>query len=493
VSAALAGAAHAVPSAPRRASAVMTIARKEVQELLRDARLAWCASLLLILLATAALLGWQQWQRIDAERTAGQDVSYQQWLGQGSKNPHSAAHFGQYAFKPASPLAFVDPGISTFVGTTVWMEAHKQNEFKFRPARDATALQRFGQLSIAFVLQTLAPLFIILLTFSGFSSERERGTLRQIASVGIAPVQMLAGKALAIASVFALFALPLAIAAAASIPFLADHDHGAATLLFRAFMIGVSYVVYLGGFVALSLGVSAAFASSRQALVFLLTFWVLNSFVVPRVMTDVARTIAPTPTAAQFQATLTEARKASSGHDPAHPAVARLREQMLLKYKVASVEQLPFDFDGLVLREDDRFGYRVFDHHYGRLWASYQRQERLRSLAGWLFPLAAVGPVSMALAGTDTAQHNDFARQAEAYRRRIQDAMSADAMKNRRYGDKNYVAGPALWASIPGFDYQMPGAASVAAAQWPNFLMLLLWAAGASLFALAATRRLTPA
>ena len=60
--------------------------------------------------------------------------------GQPKKNPHSAAHYGVYAFKPKSPLALVDTGIDPYMGVAVWLEAHKQNEFKYRPAQDRTAV-----------------------------------------------------------------------------------------------------------------------------------------------------------------------------------------------------------------------------------------------------------------------------------------------------------------------------------------------------------------
>ena len=100
-----------------------------------------------------------------------------QWLNQTKKNPHSAAHYGVYAFKPKSPLAIVDTGIDPYMGVAVWLEAHKQNEFKYRPAQDRTAVQRFGEMTAPRSLQVLVPLFIVLMTFSAFAGEREQGTL----------------------------------------------------------------------------------------------------------------------------------------------------------------------------------------------------------------------------------------------------------------------------------------------------------------------------
>lgn len=477
---------------PGRVSAVAAIAKKELLELFRDARLLWIGGLFALLMLAALLLGWQQMQRTEMERTAAQNVSYEQWLGQGERNPHTAAHFGQYAFKPSSPLLFVDPGITPFVGVGVWMEAHKQNEFKFRPARDATSLQRFGELSIAFVLQVLAPLIIILLTFSAFTGEREHGTLRQLLSVGVQPMSLLAGKALSIVLILGALFLPFVAAGLIALPFLIDHDESIITAVARAVLMAAGYAVYLFGVSALSLGTSALLKSSRKALVVLLAFWVMNSFVMPRIMTDLARVISPTPTAVEFQNTLAEARKANFGHDDSHPGYLEFRNQVLQQYGVSEVEQLPVDFKGLALREDDERGYRIFDKNYGALWHSYALQERIRGLAGFLFPLAVMQPVSMGLAGSDTAHHNDFARAAEVYRRQIQSVISEDLINNRKYGDKDYKASPALWAEIPAFDYQTPGIGWVLQQQWLNLAILTIWAVIAGLFAIAATRRLTP-
>lgn len=107
------------------------------------------------------------------------------WESQGEKSPHSAAHYGVYAFKPTGWLAFFGPGTEAYTGVTVWLEAHKQNQFLYRPASDGNTLQRFGELTAAAVLQLLLPLLIILLGFSTFAGERESGTLRQVLSLGV--------------------------------------------------------------------------------------------------------------------------------------------------------------------------------------------------------------------------------------------------------------------------------------------------------------------
>lgn len=480
--------------APNRAgaAAITTIARKEMLELWRDARSRWAGALLILLMLTALLLGWQQMRRIESEQQSARETTYRQWLDQSERSPHAAAHFGQYAFKPANPLSFAEPGVTPFVGTTVWLEAHKQNEFTFRPARDETSLQRFGNLSAGFVLQVLMPLFVILLAFGAFSGERERGTLRQLLSIGVRPVQLLAGKALAIMAMLGMVLLPVALVGAIALASAGAAEEAAGETLARAAFMALGYAVYLGGFCALTLGVSAALPSSRQALVALLAFWVVNSFVAPRVMVDFTRQLSPTPTAVEFQQRIAAARTSAFGDDEKHPAFAAFRERVMKEYGVARIEDLPVDFRGLALREDDENGYRVYDRLFGELWERYATQERIRALAGLVFPLAAMQPFSMGLAGTDTAHHNDFAQAAEGYRRQIQTAMSDDLIRHRKNGDEKYVAGHALWEKVPPFHYRMPTLDWTIARQWPNAAILLFWALACGLFAVLTVRRLRP-
>jgi ABC-2 type transport system permease protein len=67
---------------------------------------------MLVILFTALLIGWRQGLRIDAEQAAARNVTYQQWLDQGDKNPHKAAHFGQYGFKPMGRSRSLIPALT---------------------------------------------------------------------------------------------------------------------------------------------------------------------------------------------------------------------------------------------------------------------------------------------------------------------------------------------------------------------------------------------
>ncbi len=139
---------------------IYKIAHKEFIETLRDRRFFVSALIVGGLLFAALALGWQHSRQIERQHAAAQEMTQKQWLSQGEKAPHSAAHYGVYAFKRQMPLAFIDRGVEAYTGVAVWLEAHKQNDFRYRPAQDQTALARFGELTAALVLQILLPLLI---------------------------------------------------------------------------------------------------------------------------------------------------------------------------------------------------------------------------------------------------------------------------------------------------------------------------------------------
>ena len=80
----------------------------------------------------------------------------------------------------------------------------------------------------------------------------------------------------------------------------------------------------------------------------------------------------------------------------------------------------------------------------------------------------------MALAGTDFAQHRDFAVAAENYRRMFIRMINDDITKNAA-GKDLYVRGDDLWQTVPEFQYVAPGVAAVLRANLGSIALLLLW------------------
>ena len=148
---------------------------------------------------------------------------------------------------------------------------------------------------------------------------------------------------------------------------------------------------------------------------------------------------------------------------------------MLKQYRVERVEDLPVSFRGLSLREDDEAGYMIFDRHFGRLQAQIERQDAWRAVPGLVFPMLALQPVSMAMAGTDNRHHHHFVESAEKHRRLIQTAASQDLIDHAKNGDNSYAAPETTWAGIPSFEYRQPDAVWALQGQWRNLAALALW------------------
>lgn len=470
---------------------IAKIAKKEFMEMWRDGRFRVASVIVLTLLVVALGLGLKQAREANSERAAADRADRAEWLGQGARNPHSAAHFGRFAFKPSSSLAFLDRGINTYTGIAVWMEAHSQDAFRFRPAEDATALQRFGELTAAITLQLLIPLVIILLAFDKFAGEREQGSLRQLMSLGVRARDLAAGKALGVAGALALLLVPATLLGVAALSSASSSDDGAASGLVRFSLLAVAYLLYFGSVLGVAIAVSAWARSSRVALLCLLAFWIVSCLIVPRASADIAERLHPAPSYTEFWTNINrDTREGIDGHNSTDARTEKLLQETLASYGVKKVAELPINFDGIALQAGEEYGNQVFDKHYGALWQRFEQQNRVQDLSGVLSPLANVRAVSMGLAGTDFALHKDFARAAESYRRSMVKQMNDEFRDHAGSESFAYQATAETWSKVPDFTYAAPGTAWVLANHLLSIALLTGWFLLACALATIAVKRM---
>jgi ABC-2 type transport system permease protein len=300
------------------------------------------------------------------------------------------------------------------------------------------------------------------------------------------------GKALGLVVALSVVLLPAAIIGAIALFFSAP----AATApdgLARACLMAIGYLIYFAVFILLSLGVSAASQSSRAALVTLFSIWIINCLLLPRVAADLSERLYPTPTGREFWEVIErDLKQGVDGHNPSDQRTEELKRRILQQYGVRRVEDLPVNFSGLVLQAGEEYGNRVFDRRYGELWGLYEKQNRVQTLLALGAPLLAIRPLSMGLAGTDSAQHRDFALAAEGYRRMLNKTMNETLAYNSRGNNSEYKGDAALWKSVADFAYRPPGIGQVARNQAWNFGILLFWLAAVALFAFRAASHLKP-
>ena len=446
----------------------------------RDWRVALVLGLGVALAVVAALASALSLVDTLQARAASQQAEQQRWLNQGKKNPHSAAHYGVYVFKPLSSLAALDPGVERFVGSSVWLEAHKQNDFIHRPAADQSGISRQFTLSPALVLQVLAPLAIVFLGFGSFAREREQGLVGTLRLTG-APLSAVAA---ARGALLLLLSLALALPAVVAVLGVEAALVGSSPFVdgpWRAVLMAFGTLLYLAAWTALVLAASAASATLRTSLALLLAFWAATALVLPRLASEWSAAAAPLPSMQAFRAALDQ--ELGEPHDPIEEA--RFKAALLKQYGVTDEKQLPVNWSGISLQRGEEHGDQIFDKHYGALFAAMQRQSDATAKAGWLSPTLALAGLSGAAAASDHVHHVQFVDAAEQQRRAIQkvmnDAIAATPNGTRVDGDQS------LWQRVPRFDFKFAPLTAGTVAQHLLPLLAVL-AAGLALCALALRR-----
>jgi ABC-2 type transport system permease protein len=468
---------------------VAIIARKECLEMSRDGRFRAAGAAILALLALSLLLGMRQYKENRERHAAAQRLTREQWLNQVPKNAHSGAHFGIYAFRPVMPLSLIDPGIDRYTGVAIPLVAHVQQDFKYRPAQDATAAQRFGELTVSTVLQHLVPLLIVMLGFSAAAKEREEGMLRQLVSLGISNRELAVGKFAGLAILLFLLlggAALIGVAAA----WLAGGVVVADLLTPRAALLALSYTVYFATFLGIAIGMSRKASSPGIALVSLIAFWLASSFVAPRMFAEAGRWLFPVPSAESFARNVAaDLANGIDGHNSSDKRAARLREMTLQAYGVSREADLPINFEGIALQAAEEYETVVYDQHFRNLRNAYQHQNSVQLAASIVSPFAALRELSMALAGTDIDHDEQFAMSAEKYRRELVRTMNNeiihgghDAVGEGPTRGEWAVAKPGTWQKIEDFSYSPPSAWwALQRHRTPAALLLAWFAAGIAL------------
>ncbi len=474
---------------------IRIIARKELVEIVRDGRFRWTAAMMALLLLTAMLAGAQRHSSYMAIQSAAQGATNTQWLKQGDKNPHTAAHYGNYAFKSLGPLAFFDSGVTNYTGTTVFMEAHRQNFAIASPAADTSAIGRFGELGGAMILQLLMPLFIIVLGFTAFAGERESGTIRQVMSMGVGRTSLLWGKALGVAAAVLMVVVPCVAVGAVAIA-MTDLQIAGEGLPTRIALLAAAYLAYAAIILFLTLAVSAHARSSRGALMVLVGFWVFTAFIMPKTAAEISKVVYPSPSYGTFMADMKAHQARGFDGTPPWAELGRFQARVMRDYGVSDVKDLPFYWTAVRMQRLEELDQRVFDQHFGAVAATYVAQRRLQDRIGAIAPTLPLRSISMGLAGTDLIQHQKFQADAEAYREAMVEKMNGYLSKaavslNGVNSASNYlVASEEVFAIVPPFHFEPPALATTLSEHWANFVYMGVWLFAAVLLALRGVKRM---
>lgn len=454
---------------------VLRIAREELRLLWRGRVALYGLALLVLLNAVAAFTSWEHWRHAAAERMRYQARANAEFDAQPDRHPHRMVHYGHFVFRPLDPLAAFDPGINAQTGHTLFLEGHRQNSPNFGEVRESSLLLRFGELTPAFVLQVLAPLLLIFVGHASVARERESNLLRVLLAQGVAPWRLVAGKAVALLG-FAGMLLSPTLLLLAGTAFAIPHRAGAAIGLGAAY--GLWFLLWVAGVV----GVSTLCRRGRDALLALLAIWSVCVVLVPRLAPELAATTLSLPTRLETDIAVSRELKAiGDSHDPDDPYFAGFRKQVLARYGVARIEDLPVNYKGLVALEGERLTSELFERHASAGFDRQAAQLRWVDRGAVLSPVLALRRLSMALAGTDLHHYRRFVEQAEQHRFQLvqalnrlqaeklsltQDRSSRDDRISRQH-----------WHGLAEFHHRPPSPAETLGRAAPAAGVLLLWLA----------------
>ncbi len=455
-----------------RRSVITAIVYTQWQRWLRDRAVLSLAVCMSVLLLCSVWLSVQHARSQAEQRTVMQAAAQADWDAQPDRHPHRVVHFGDFVYKPVQFFAGFDPGVELYAGSSVYLEGHRQNSANFSEASQSSSLQQFGALSPAFVLQTLLPLLLIFLGFSSISQEREAGLLTQLLASGAASTELIVGQFLALLSAALIALIPLvALVLYAWVGSAADALRGAVLLL--------GYAAYASICAAIITCVASQVRSTHAALMACLTLWVFACVAGPRLASQSASAAFAAPNWVEIEvAAETKLKQIGDSHDPNDPYFAEFKRRTLAEHGVARVEDLPFNYGGLLMQEGERMTAEVFNTLNTELQAQFAAQnQRVRNVA-WLNPMMALSALSMSAAGTDYAHHAHFLRATEVRRFAMIQALNKIHTEHTTFvSDKDQRVSASFWQKTPRPAYQAPGIGIAQPILLQSALILLVWLA----------------
>ena len=428
---------------------MINIIINEWKILLRNRAIMYITTVFVLSLIAIVWIGiFQNNNQKDIQLSAQKHIR-NQWDNLKPMNPHRAAHYGSYVFKPISVLNSLDDGVSSITGNVLKLEGHIQNEIVYSEASQSISISKFGKLKSSLVLQYVIPLFLIFLAFSSISSEKETGRLKLLIFQGISLFKLIFSKSISIwlYGVFLLF-ITITIQALFSTIDLETIQ--------RLIFIFISYSCYYFIISCLTTYFSSAFKNNTSALSSVLAIWILWTIFLPKIWGNAVEKIYPLPSRQNFKSIMKEDRaKGIDGHNPSDQRREQLKNKYLVEYNVDSLKQLPINFDGIVMQADEEYGNLVWDKHFGNNYSIFQKQKRLYQISGLLNPFSSLQNLSMGFCGNDMIHHLDFLKKAEEYRRYLVKSLNdKHAFGGSKTGNWKWSADNTFFRSVEKFKYK---------------------------------------
>lgn len=457
---------------------LMLMATQLLKHTFKSSAIYFLMVVITLMMSYAAYSGWKTYKVQNNIREYYQREARESWESNPDKHPHRMAHYGSFAFRLKHPLSMFDFGMESFTGNAVYLEAHKQNTVNFSEASFSTGLLRFGEISMAMILQVIIPLAIFFLGFSTISSERENGTLKVMLTQGATWKEILLGKSLGLTALAMLFFVPAILL---TMVMLFSTGQAEVDVMTRFAKLLLAYTLYYFILCVITISISAVSHVSRDALIRLLGIWLFFIILLPKTTQAIGNYLYPAPSKVEFEAAIEhDIIRQGDSHNPDDPHYKAIKDSLLAAYQVDSVQKLPFNYSGFIMREGERLSAVTYQYHLKNLFDIYEDQNRLNRFTAFINPYTAIRNISMALAGTDFSSYVHFQQEAEVYRYKLAQTMNELQIKyisNRikNSADKTAILNRAYWQEFPDFKYSFQVVGHAVKQEAWSITALLAW------------------
>ncbi|MEM9931075.1 MAG: DUF3526 domain-containing protein, partial [Bacteroidota bacterium] len=202
--------------------------------------------------------------------------------------------------------------------------------------------------------------------------------------------------------------------------------------------------------------------------------WGMGVLILPRIIDVAAEQIIPLTQRNINEAIAADFAEGPDGHG--NTEANKVFEQKILKqYGVERKEDLPVNFDALLMQADEEYRGKVYDHRLAEADARRKRQDRIRRIS-WIFgPTPAMLDLSVRIAGADAGTQRQFDQAAEIFRRDLVSRLNNHMATNSQTGDWEWTPDDKYYASFEAFNPPQPKFTNELHAVLPAAIALGLW------------------
>ncbi|MCM8537375.1 MAG: DUF3526 domain-containing protein [Lentisphaeraceae bacterium] len=425
---------------------------------------------LCVIFACSIFIHWSQQNILEESQHYWKEKNDELWLGQPDRHPHRVSHYGYVAIRPLSALSFIDSGVEPYAGNYLFLEAHKQNSSSIQSSPISPLTLRLGFPSVSNLFLLIWPLLIIFLGYGSFSHDWDTGRLMWAASMGGRLKDLFFSK-FAVFMLYTIILLLVTFFISASLLWINKGFNSG--LLLDLFLMMLTFGLYSAIWISIILLISYYSQSGLQSLGRLLIVWVSLLIVLPKLSIELTKWKYQTPKRAVFDSVIDkEVHSIGDAHNPDDPYFSKFKQQTLDHHKVKKVEDLPINWNGVVMAEGERITSEIFQKHYQNLSKNFDSQDEFYSRFGFITPYISFRKLILTFSCTDRKTAEEFESISENFRYDLISKLnSLHSHEINHNDDRGQKLSSAFWKEIPLLAYSIQRKA----VELATLLPILLW------------------